>query len=212
MSEKRSGKLWVIAIAAVALGALAAAALEGQMAVEKAKPEKLCPITFHLNPVTTLQTRFSADIEKTNAKLAQTLVDMRKCLATADTKDDEELLAECKIGYAGTYLANPVLWDESGKPHQGWPEILKHFATIMPRATFIHPQAVNVYLEYLPLANQTPEYLMKRLGTSRLWFEPQEVDFLADIRTVVAYAPFDDPLAMGNAVPIPHKKICDPIY
>ncbi len=32
------------------------------------------------------------------------------------------------------------------------------------------------------------------------------------IRTVVAYAPYDDPMEFGNETAIPHRKVCDPIY
>jgi hypothetical protein len=40
----------------------------------------------------------------------------------------------------------------------------------------------------------------------------EEIDFLASIRTVIAFAPYDDPMEIGNLVAIPHRKTCDPIY
>jgi hypothetical protein len=216
MNERRSSKLWTIAILVIAGSVLAAAALqEGTGSAQvKPKPEKLCPITFHLDPTTSLQTRFARDVEETNAKLAQTLVDLRNNLMPPKDWVRVDLSAACGKRFAGTYLANPVLWDEKGNPHTGWFEpdgILAYLEPIMRTATYIHPQTVNVYLEYLPLANQTGEFLHKR-GVVASGFEPEEIDFLVNIRTVIAYAPYDAPLEIGNAAPIPHRKICDPIY
>ena len=216
MNERRSSKLWTIAILVITGSVLAAAARqEGTVNAQvKPKPEKLCPITFHLDPVTSLQTRFARDVEETNAKLAQTLADLRNNLMPAKDSVHVDLRAACEKRFAGTYLANPVLWDEKGDPHTGWFEpdgILAYLTTIMRETTYIHPQTVNVRLEYLPVANQTAKYLdEKRVDLKG--FKPEEIDFLVNIRTVIAYAPYDAPMEIGNGSPIPHRKICDPIY
>ena len=57
MNERRSSKLWAIAILVITGSVLAAAARqEGTVFAQvKPKPEKLCPITFHLDPPTSLQ-------------------------------------------------------------------------------------------------------------------------------------------------------------
>jgi len=221
MNKRRLSKLWTIAILVIAGSVLAAAARqEGTVFAQvKPKPEKLCPITFHLDPPTLLQAHFAAGIERTNAKLAQDLVSLRHDRALNDEKLRAGLAGEFEKAYAGTYLAFPVLWDETGVPHTGWYQVLTYLATVFPKATFIQPQTVNVYLEYLPLAARTSanlekklQVMMKKRGATKLWFDPGTIDFLATIRTVLAYAPYDDPLQLGNESPTPHQNLCDPIY
>ena len=222
MNIRRSSYLWAFAIVAavVSAGVLMAAARQDPSVIPQArpKPEKLCPITFHLDP-TTLQSGYSRHVERVNARLAQDLVDLRNRAALYDPKLREGLAEEYAKLYSGTYLAFPVLWDEHGEAHTGWFQVLSWLATALPVATFIHPQAVNVFMEYLPLANRTEAYLktklaatMKQRGRTELWFDYRNVDFLASIRTVLAFAPYDDPVQIGNEDPSPHQNICDPIF
>jgi len=216
MKGRRLFKSGAVAVAVVAVSMLAASALqEGTVFAQvKPKPEKLCPITFHMDPTTSLQTRFARDVEWTNAKLAQTLVDLRNNLMPPKDWVRVNLRAECEKRFAGTYLANPILWDEKGNPHPGWdgPDgIFAYLEPIVRTATYIHPQTVNVFLEYLPVANQTAEYMAEK-HVDLKGFKPEEIDFLVNIRTVIAYAPYDAPMEIGNGSPIPHRKICDPIY
>ena len=70
---------------------------------------------------------------------------------------------------------------------------------------------MNVYLEYLPPENQTDAYLASR-GVRLSGFKASDIDFLASIRTVIAYAPYDPPMDVRNESLIPHRKICEPIY
>lgn len=214
MKIKRSSCLLVIAAVAAAAvaGALAAA---GQV---PPKPEKICPITFVLEPMTTLQQRFARDTEKANAGLAVILVELRKGTSVPD------LAQKCAAEFAESYLASPMLWTETGAPvppegfrgkeHERWEKILEYLKSMVlgkAQATYLAPQSAYVYLEYLPLENQTAYYLaQKRVDLKGV--PPGEVDFLANIRTVLAYAPHDDPLLIGNESPIPHRKVCDPIY
>ena len=74
------------------------------------KPEKLCPISSSWIPSTSLQKTFARDTEEANAKLAGILVELRKGLPIP------ELAKRCTDTFAGTYLAAPVLWTESGAP------------------------------------------------------------------------------------------------
>lgn len=216
MNEKKSTKLRMIAIAVIAGTVLAGAALQDPTVVTpvKPKPEKLCPITFHLFPSTSLQGRFARDIEDTNAQLAQDLVNWRtaKALMPGYEADMAKLIDSLEDTYAKTYLAHPVLWDESGIPHVGWELILEYLATVLHKATYIHPQSVNVYLEYLPPDMQTGAYLVGKRSVNLGTYQPGDVDFLAMIRTVIAYAPYDDPMEIGNELAIPHRKVCEPIY
>lgn len=216
MNERRSTKLWMIAIAVIAGTVLVGAALQDSTVVTpvKPKPEKLCPITFHLFPPTSLQNRFARDIEETNAKLAQDLVKWRtaKALLPGYEADRKTLAGSLTDAYANTYLAHPVLWDENAIAHTGWIEILAYLGTILPKAHYIHPQSVNVYLEYLPPDMQTRAYLVGKRSVNLGAYQPGDVDFLAMIRTVIAYSPYDDPMETGNELPIPHRKVCEPIY
>lgn len=214
MHVKRSSYPWVIA-AVVTAAAAAALAAGAQVAP---KPEKICPITFILEPVTSLQQRFARDTEAANAKLAHYLVLLRGDEPVA------ELAQKCAADFEGTYLAWPTLWTESGAPvppadfkgkaHERWAEILGYLRSMVlgkAQATYLAPQSVRVYLEYLPLANRTAEHIGSR--SARLRGVPAgDIDFLANIRTVLAYAPHDDPLVIGNEDPIPHRNLCDPIY
>ncbi len=219
MKGRRLFKFGAVALAVVAASVLAAAALQDPAVFvpQRPKPEKVCPITFHLDPVTTLQARFAADTERTNGKLATKLSEFRASLPahpprTAETKIWlADLAHSYDDAFAGTYLKAPVLWGEDGLEYKGWHNILVYLSLIIPETTYIVPQSVNVYLEYLPLGNQTTEYLLKR-GVRISDFKAEEIDFLAKIRTVLAYAPYDPPMEIGNEGPIPHRKICDPIY
>lgn len=212
MNVRRSSLFSAVLVPAVAAGLLAAAAAQ-----VRPKPEKLCPITFHLEP-TTLQAGYSRQIEKTNAMLAQDLVGLRSDKAFMSGKISRDLIGKFSTDYQKTYLAFPVLWDEKGEAHTGWPEILAYLATILPKATFIQPQAVNVYMEYVPVKDRTDASFKDKLKATlerrgkKLWFKPGDVDFLASIRTVLAYAPYDDPIVIGNEDPSPHQNVCDPIF
>ncbi len=213
MNMRRSSFLRGIAVISAGVLMAAAAGDPSAMAQTAPKPEKLCPISFHLFPSTSLQNRFARDTEKTNARLAQDLVDWRtaKALLPGYEEDRKKLAGSLADAYAGTYLERPVLWDENGAPHAGWIEILTYLGTVFAKAHYIHPQSVNVYLEYVPLENQTVDYMKAKLVNLKGAL-PGDVDFLANIRTVLAYAPYDDPLLLGNESPIPHRKVCDPIY
>ena len=223
MNKKRSFRLWTVAIAVVAVAALAAARQESVAISQKMPtPEKVCPITFHLDPVTSLQARFAADTEKTNAMLAQDLADWRnaKALMPGYEADRKSLAEKLEGVYAGTYLHHPALWDESGVRHSGWYEILTHLVTVFPKATFIQPQGVHVYLKYVALKSEDFKRYNSgllsasgiRTGEELAKLLENEIDFLANIKTVLAYAPYDDPMIIGNDSPIPHRKVCDPIY
>jgi hypothetical protein len=219
MKGKRLFQSWAVAVAVVAASALAAAPLQGPTVFvqQRPKPDKICPITFHLDPVTTLQAKFAADTERTNGKLATKLSEFRSALpehppGAAETKLWlAHLAGEYDEAFAGTYLKAPVLVGEDNLEYKGWHNILVYLSSVIPHTTYIVPQSVNVYLEYLPLGNQTAEYLLKR-GVRISGFKPEEIDFLATIRTVLAYAPYDPPMEIRNEATIPHRKVCDPIY
>jgi hypothetical protein len=213
MSKERGLTIWGIAVVILALGGLAAATLQDAAVMRpvKPKPAKICPINFILDPVTTLQQHYAADIEKTNARLSQDFSFFRDEIIRKSL-DFDAFVARCQRTYQGTYLERPVLWGDDGNEYKGWDRISKYLASVIPHTTYIHPQGVNVYLEYLPPDMQTEDYLVNKRSVNLRGYRPDEVDFLAMIRTVIAYAPYDDPMEIGNEGPIPHRKICDPIY
>lgn len=165
--------------------------------------------------MTSLQRNFAAHIEKTNADLAKKLAELRLAiLGSGKTKpsyNEKKWFETFQKRFRGSYLKNPVLWGDDGKPYTGWDQIVPYLAGIIPTTTYIGPQGVNVYLEYLPLMSQKYADQNKN-KIKEIEDLPNEIDFLASIRTVLAYAPYDDPLEIGNAAPIPHRKVCDPIY
>lgn len=218
MKNKRLFEFSAAAVAVVAVALFAAAAFQasGPMPLTplKPKPEKLCPITFHLDPVTSLQKNFATAIEKTNADLAKKLVEFRAILSHAKKEDLKSALVDfagtCQRDFEGTYLKKPVLWGDDGKTYTGWGAITNYLGAIMPSTTYLSVQGVHVYLEYLPIKSEKYETFNR--GIKDLGDLPNEIDFLASIRTVLAYASYDDPLEIGNESPIPHRKICDPIF
>jgi hypothetical protein len=219
MNEKKSTKLRMIAVAVVASGILAAASQAPVAFVSQGpKPGKICPITFILEPMTSLQETFARDTEEANANLAVILVELRKGAPIPG------LAQRCAKEFALTYLAYPVLWTEAGAPvplrefdgkaYERWEKILDYLKTMVlgkAQATYVHPQSVRAYLEYLPLERQTASYMAAK-SVNLKGTPPGDVDFLVNIRTVLAYAPYDDPLIIGNESAIPHRKVCEPIY
>ncbi len=216
MKNGKSIKFLAGAVAIVAAFVFVAAALQDPMPLSpsRPKPEKLCPITFHLDPETSLQKNFATHIEKTNTDLAKKLVEFRALLSHANKENLKSTLMDfagaCRKDFEGTYLKNPVLWGDDGKTYTGWGAIASYLGAIMPSTTYLAVQGVHVYLEYLPIKSE--KYMTFNRGMRDLGDLPNEIDFLASIRTVLAYAPNDDPMEIGNGAPIPHRKICDPIY
>ena len=216
MKNGRSLKFWAVAAAIVAVFVFVASALVDPIPLSQSRPksEKVCPITFHLDPVTPLQTNFAAAIEKTNADLAKQLSGLRTLIIQTNPDDLKLRLAEfartCQEIFDKTYLKKPVLWAEDGKTYVGWTAITNFLAALMPSTTYIVPQSVDVYLEYLQL--KSAKYAALNGGIKDLKDLADEIDFLASIRTALAYAPYDDPIRVGNESPIPHRKVCDPIF
>lgn len=214
MNTTKSTKLWMTAVAVVASVVMAGAALQDapDLQLISPKPEKLCPITFHLDPVTTLQARFARDIEHTNADFSVLLASFRTAIADK-TLNLENMVSQCQARFGKTYLENPVLWEGGKIRSTGWSEIILYLAeSVIPHTTYIHPQTVNVYLEYLPLSMRIEGYLVGKRSVNLRGFKAEDIDFLAMIKTVIAYAPYDDPMEIGNERPIPHRTVCDPIY
>jgi len=213
MQNKRSFRLLAAGAVIIGVALFTASALQDRAPAlgTRPKPEKLCPITFHLDPVTSLQRNFAAQTEKTNAIVAAMIVKLRAWIGDDKReswkKERESFIANCQGMFKDTYLKKPVLVSEDGRSVTGWGEIIDYLIKIIPYTTYLDVQSVHVYLEYLPL--NSPKYKTYNTDIKK---PEEEIDFLATIRTVLAYAPYDDPILLGNEDPIPHRRVCDPIY
>lgn len=208
MKVRMSVKLWLAGGAIVALAVLMAAQVAFPPGAPK--PEKISPITFHLDPRSPLETGLAPKIEAANAKLAMLLAELR----SGRRPSDEEITSR----FGSTYLANPILWDEGGKVHTGWfgrEGVLDCLARLARDSSFIQPQSVQVYLEYLPFKSDAFKKANPRLELDKIktiadaveaW--SGAIDFLVNIRTVLAYAPYDDAPIIGNAEALGHRTIC----
>jgi hypothetical protein len=195
----------------------ASARLTGQ------KYEKVCPITFRLYPGTHFEASCAAKIEKDNAKLATFLSDLRsnkklrawieswikgseRTGADALTRATSAFHADLeKEGYpdpfVGTYLADPKLTTEKGVIVEGLRPVIAELIRIVSGSTYLDVQSVHVGLEYLPYGSAA--YAAKNEGIA----DPgQQIDIIAHIKTVLAYAPYDDPVTIEGT--LPHRKVC----
>lgn len=208
MNTRKSLRLWMVGGTIIAMAALTAAQIAFHPGAPK--PDKINPITFHLDPRSPLETGLAPKIEAANAELAKLLAELR-----SGRKPSAE---EIKTRFGRTYLADPVLWDEGGKAHSGWfgPEgVLDCLARLVWESSFIQPQSVNVYLEYLPFKSAAFSKANPGLDLSKIDTVPhaieawsEAIDFLVYIRTVLAYAPYDDPPIIGNKDAMGHRTLC----
>lgn len=231
MNKKMSFRLW--AVAALATGVLAVM-VTAQVTKTMPKPEKICPITFQLYPDTPLEKNFAAKIERDNAILSTFLGELRSTagllpwvkewagraikIDKADTSQMSRAVNELHAllkakGHAnpfqGTYLAEPSLTKEDGETVTGLPAVIGELVRIVEGSTYIDAQSVQVYLRYLP-SNST-EYANIN-GAHPDKNEPAKgpIDIIAHIHTVLAYAPYDDPVRISGKEP--HRTVCDPGY
>jgi hypothetical protein len=165
-----------IAIFAVAL--FAAAAFQTQ----KASYEKICPITFELSPDSILAKNCAAKVESDNAMLAVLLAQARP-----NFMDGKTTLPQIGPGNFGdTYLSNPTLRLADGKKFVGWDKVLPELKGLIRNGTYIDVQSVRVCLGY---------------ATGH-----EDIDLVARVITVLAYATIDDPVTIEGA--LCHRKFC----
>ncbi len=227
MKNEKSLKFWAIAAAIVAVFVLTATTLHISQGYEK-----ICPITFRLYPNTLLEKNYAARIEKHNAILSEFLSGLRSDsnlrkwmeewrVRTTNLKTGDDQGMKIKInelhgflkdkGYAdpftGTYLAEPKLTTEQGVTVIGLPAVLAELVRIISNSTYVDAQSVHVYLEYLPFKSTA-------YNEANAKYPPKtpedEIDIIAHIKTVLAYAPYDAPVTIEGL--LPHRKVCDPIY
>ncbi len=229
MKRKMSFRLW--AVAALAVGALAvvvAAQVTGMMP----KPEKICPITFQLYPGTPLEKNFAAKIEQDNAVLSTFLGELRSAAGLLpwvkewvgkaiqiDRANTSQMAAAASEWHAllkakglanpflGTYLADPSLTKENGETVTGLPAVIGELVRIVEGSTYIDAQSVQVYLQYLPWKSKEFDEI-----NAKYPLKPDKgpIDIIAHIHTVLAYAPYDDPVRISGTQG--HRTVCDPGY
>ena len=226
MNKKMSLKPW--AVAALATGALAVM-VTAQVTRMMPKPEKICPITFQLYPGTPLEKNFAAKIEKDNAVLSTFLGELRSAegllpwvkdwanrnikAATSQmagaVKELHGHLSSKQIAnpFRGTYLEDPSLTKENGETVTGLPAVIGELVRIVEGSTYIDAQSVRVYLQYLP-SNSTEYADINKAHPDT--YKKGPIDIIAHIHTVLAYAPYDDPVSISGKDG--HRTVCDPGY
>jgi hypothetical protein len=198
MSIHRSAKFCTAVLAVVA----AAVFLTPGIRAQKAGIAKVCPITIEIAQDSMLARNCAAKVESDNALLAAFLVQLRQRAARDRSEElvpvDRKPLAP--EDFAGTYLRDPVLTKSDGTTVRGWDKILGYLMGpqgIIVESTYIDVQSVHVSLEYLPFGS---EKFIKVNGKSG------DVDLIAHIKTVLAYAPADDPVTIEGE--LCHRKVC----
>lgn len=221
MKRKMSFRLW--AVAALTVGAMAVVAA-AQVIGTMPKPVKICPITFQLYPGTPLEKNLAAKIEQDNAVLSTFLGELRsKPGLLADVKSWIANFSKMKDPvnelyghltkrsaanpFQGTYLAVPSLTKENGETVTGLPAVIGELVRIVEGSTYIDAQSVRVYLQYLPSNSKEYEGINKKYPNEN---GKGPIDIIAHIHTVLAYAPYDDPVSISGTQG--HRTVCDPGY
>jgi len=208
MKKKRSLRTFGIAASVLAAAVFTAALLS---APGKGF-EKVRPFTLELCPTSDLVKNCAAKVEGDNVKLAQFLTDLRAAVA-GHNKKYEAVPREGRPAFkpmewwdgyskpanpfAGTYLQKPRLTTEEGTTLTVWEEILAKLVKVIGDSTYIDVQSVHVCLEYLPYGGEK----FKAYNPSG-----DGIDFVAHVKTVLAYAPEDDPITMDGE--LRHRKTC----
>lgn len=206
MKKERAIRWAVAAILAVAL--FAASAPQDRTGVVPATvtpvtvvPEKICPLTYSLAPGSLMSRKYAAKIESDNSKLSQLLAAYRGAVLGKTEFNSDYWIKQM----ADTYLRNPTLTTEAGERITGWTDILPELLRIINESTYIDVQSVHVQFEYLPYGSE--EYLRFNRAITK---PEDQIDFVGHVKTVLAYAPHDDPVTMGGD--LPHRRTCDPIF
>jgi hypothetical protein len=229
MKNGKPIKLWAVALLASASAILLASSL-----LISQDYEKVCPITFRLYPGTWLETSCAARVEKDNVKLSGFLSALRtnkilrdigfnawrdkvKAILAEKASEGEKALrlkdmsrdlfgmldkSETENPFSGTYLEDPKLTTEGGVTVVGIAAVVVELDRIVSASTYVDAQSVHVELEYLPIKTTGYFDAQKKFGTT----PDNEVDMIAHIKTVLAYAPKDAPATIEGL--LPHRKVC----
>jgi len=224
MKNGKPIKLWTVALLASASAILLASSL-----LVSQDYEKICPITFRLYPGTKLEISCAARIEQDNVKLSEFLSVLRMNPDVGSYREavrkisSTEMLPEQRtraLGeqrsllisrlqknypinpFLGTYLEFPKLTTEEGVTISGLEDVIAELARIVSASTYVDAQSVHVELEYLPIKTAAYDAAQVKYGM----IPGNEVDMIAHIKTVLAYAPKDAPVTIEGL--LPHRKVC----
>jgi hypothetical protein len=188
MKNKRSFKFPALVVTIITVMIFAAAALQAQ----KTGFDKICPISFELSPSSILTTNCAAKVESDNAMLAIWLAQQRQktgIIRVPIYGSEKVTKASSTVDFDVTYLKNPTLRLADGKEFIGWDDIIPVLTGpkgIIQNSTYIDVQSVHVDLEYVK--------------------GDDNIDFIAHVKTVLAYAPYDDPVTIQGV--LCHQRIC----
>jgi hypothetical protein len=202
VKNERSFKFWGVAVAIVAIAVLAATGFQGR----RFRFEKVSPISFVFSQDSDLVKNCAAKVEKDNVKLSKFLSDLREVIQAAMKErksfDPAAWAKSHPNPFAGTYLDKMKLTTEDGTTLTLWEDIVTALTAVINKSTYIDAQSVHVNLEYL--VYKSPRYLKENGSTAPALAD--EFDFIAHIKTVLAYAPQDDPLTADGE--LRHRKTC----
>lgn len=214
---------------AVGLLSAAAAILLASSLLVSQDYEKICPISFGLYPGTKLETSCAARIEQDNVKLSEFLSVLRMNPDLASYREAVKKILTTKMRaelrsralgeqrgvltswlkknypinpFLGTYLEVPKLTTEEGVAISGLEDVIAELARIVSVSTYVDAQSVHVELEYLPIRTAAYDAAQDTYGK----IPGNEVDMIAHIKTVLAYAPKDAPVMIEGL--LPHRKVC----
>ena len=188
MSIRRSPKSWM-AFGAVMIAVII---LVPAARAQKTGYAKICPFTMEIDPNCVLAKHLATKIEADNALLSAFLIQVRQ--KTTDEKNPQPVTPVpgdlTPASFAGTYLKDPVLIKPDGTTIEHWGPILNFLTNaggMIKESTYIDVQSVHATLEYIN--------------------NSVDVDFVAHVETVIAYAPYDAPYILAGETC--HRKVCE---
>jgi hypothetical protein len=188
MSLRRPAMVWPAVVVIV----VSAVALAPVLRAQKTGYAKLCPITIEVDPASILAKHCAAKIESDNALLSAFLVQLRERKVTEKTPQPVTRFPK-SLGpedFAGTYLRDPVLTKPDGTTIEHWRPIIDFLmgtGGMIDESTYIDVQSVHVTVT--PING------------------PGDLDFAAQISTVIAYAPYDAPYVLSGG--LCHRNLCE---
>jgi hypothetical protein len=188
MPARRSPKTWL----AVIMIFMTAIALAPILRAQKAGLTKICPITIEVDPESVLAKHCAAKVESDNALLSAFFVQLREKKVTEKMPQPVTLYPKplTPEDFAGTYLRDPVLTKPDGTTIEHWGPIVSFFlgaGGMIDDSTYIDVQSVHVTVT--PIKGNA------------------DIDFSAQISTVIAYAPYDAPYVLSGG--LCHRNLCE---
>jgi hypothetical protein len=188
MSIRKSPKSWT-AFGAVMIAVII---LVPAVRAQKTGYAKICPFTMEIDPNCVLAKHLATKIEADNALLSAFLIQVRqKTTAEKNAQPVKSVPGDLTpASFAETYLKDPVLTKPDGTTIEHWGPIINFLTNaggMIKESTYIDVQSVHATLEYVN--------------------NFVDVDFVAHVETVIAYAPYDAPCILSGETC--HRKVCE---